>query len=317
LNDLAQQARQAFFGAQAQRIQRGRDDIRVMVRYPRQERESLASLEDMHIRAPDGTEVPFTSVADAEMGKSFSTIRRVDRNRTISVTADMDKENVDAAQIEAGLSSFLVELMKEFPGMSYTFEGEARERAESFSTMFVGMGIILFAIYALLAIPFRDYVQPFIVMSVIPFGLIGAVLGHMIMGLTLSVMSLFGMLALSGVVVNDSLVMVDFVNKRRKAGMSVEEAVRIAGGDRFRAIMLTSLTTFVGLVPLMFEKSTQAQFLIPMGVSLGFGILFATSVTLFLVPMNYLVLEDLKRFCRAVWDFELGGRRKAVVTEGS
>ena len=195
--------------------------------------------------------------------------------------------------------------------MSYSIEGEARERAESFSTMFVGMGLILFAIYVLLAIPFKDYVQPLIVMSVIPFGLIGAVLGHLIMGLSLSIMSLFGMLALSGVVVNDSLVMVDFVNKRRQQGMSVDEAVRIAGGDRFRAIMLTSLTTFVGLVPLMFEKSTQAQFLIPMGVSLGFGILFATCVTLFLVPMNYLLLEDLKRFGRAVWDFELGARPKA------
>ncbi|MBL6764899.1 MAG: efflux RND transporter permease subunit [Verrucomicrobiae bacterium] len=311
LNDLAQQARQAFFGAQAQRIQRGRDDVRVMVRYPKVERESLASLEEMRIRTPAGVEVPFSTVADATMGKSFSTIRRVNRNRTISVTADMDKERVDASLVEAGLTDFLDGLMREFHGMSYSIEGEARERAESFSTMFVGMGLILFAIYVLLAIPFKDYVQPLIVMSVIPFGLIGAVLGHLIMGLSLSIMSLFGMLALSGVVVNDSLVMVDFVNKRRQQGMSVDEAVRIAGGDRFRAIMLTSLTTFVGLVPLMFEKSTQAQFLIPMGVSLGFGILFATCVTLFLVPMNYLLLEDLKRFGRAVWDFELGARPKA------
>jgi len=309
--DLARQVREAFFGAQAQRIQRGRDDIRVMVRYPREERESLASLEEMRIRTPDGVEVPFSAVAEARMGQSFSTIRRVNRNRTISVTADVDKESVDMAEIEAELTEFLDQLMTEYPGMSYKFEGEAREREESFATMFIGMGFILFAIYSLLAIPFKDAIQPLIVMSVIPFGLIGAVLGHMIMGMTLSIMSLFGMLALTGVVVNDSLVMVDFVNQRRQDGLSIRDAVLTAGGQRFRAILLTSLTTFVGLLPLMFEKSTQAQFLIPMGVSLGFGIMFATFITLFLVPINYLVLEDIKRICRAVWDFELGNGRSA------
>ena len=312
---LARQVREAFFGAQAQRIQRGRDDVRVMVRYPKKERESLASLEDMRIRAPQGTEVPFSAVAEAKMGQSFSTIRRVDRNRTISITADVDKESVDMSQIESELMVFLNDLIKDYPGMSYKFEGESRERADSFSTMIMGMGFILFTIYALLAIPFKDYIQPLIVMSVIPFGLIGAVLGHMIMGLTLSIMSLFGMLALAGVVVNDSLVMVDFVNQRRNEGMPVDDAVRMAGGQRFRAIMLTSLTTFVGLVPLMFEKSTQAQFLIPMGVSLGFGIMFATFITLFLVPINYLVLEDIKRVCRAIWDFEIGGRKAPAGAE--
>jgi multidrug efflux pump subunit AcrB len=313
---LARQVREAFFGAQAQRIQRGRDDIRVMVRYPRKERETLASLEQMRIRTPEGIEVPFSTVAEAKMGQSFSTIRRVNRNRTISVTADVDKESVDMGQVESELSAFLNGMIKEYPGMSYKFEGESRERAESFSTMIMGMGFILFAIYALLAIPFRDYIQPLIVMSVIPFGLIGAVLGHMIMGLTLSIMSLFGMLALAGVVVNDSLVMVDFVNKRRQDGVPLEEAVRLAGGQRFRAILLTSLTTFVGLMPLMFEKSTQAQFLIPMGVSLGFGIMFATVITLFLVPINYLVLEDVKRVCRAVWNFEVGGKKAGAGAGG-
>ena len=307
---LARQVREAFFGAQAQRIQRDRDDIRVMVRYPKKERESLASLEDMRIRTPTGTEVPFSSVAEAKMGQSFSTIRRVNRNRTISVTADVDKESVDMNQVESELIVFLDSLMTEYPGMSYKLEGESRERADSFSTMFFGMIMILFLIYSLLAIPFKDAIQPLIVMSVIPFGLIGAVLGHVIMGLTLSIMSLFGMLALAGVVVNDSLVMVDFVNKRRKDGMSVVEAVQIAGGQRFRAILLTSLTTFVGLMPLMFEKSTQAQFLIPMGVSLGFGIMFATFITLFLVPINYLVLEDIKRIFGVIWNFELGGSKQ-------
>lgn len=313
---LARQVREAFYGAQAQRIQRGRDDIRVMVRYPKEERESLASLEEMTIRTPEGVEVPFSSVAEAEMGQSFSTIRRVNRNRTISVTADVDKESVDTGQIEADLTEFLDGMIGDYPGMSYKFEGEARERAESFSAMAVGAGFILFTIYALLAIPFKDYVQPLIVMSVIPFGLIGAVLGHMIMGLSLSIMSLFGMLALSGVVVNDSLVMVDFVNKRRLEGMLLAEAVSSAGVRRFRAILLTSLTTFAGLLPLMFEKSTQAQFLIPMGVSLGFGIIFATVITLFLVPINYLVLEDIKSACRAMWDYEIGPEKPAQLPIG-
>lgn len=308
---LARQVREAFYGAQAQRIQRGRDDIRVMVRYPKEERESLASLEEMRIRTPEGVEVPFSSVAEAEMGQSFSTIRRVNRNRTVSVTADIDKESVDMAQLETELTEYLDELMADYPGMSYQFEGESRERQESFATMWFGMAMILFFIYSLLAIPFKDAIQPLIVMSVIPFGLIGAVLGHLIMGMTLSIMSIFGMLALTGVVVNDSLVMVDFVNKRRQDGLTVIEAVQIAGGQRFRAILLTSLTTFVGLLPLMFEKSTQAQFLIPMGVSLGFGIMFATVITLFLVPINYLVLEDFKRIFGFLWNYEVGGTKPA------
>tara|TARA_Y100001934_G_scaffold72803_1_gene90497 strand:- start:376 stop:3609 length:3234 start_codon:yes stop_codon:yes gene_type:complete len=315
--DLATQARQAFFGAQAQRIQRGRDDIRVMVRYPKDERESLAALENMHIRTPEGTEVPFSSVAEAEMGRSFSTIRRFDRKRTISVTADIDKESVDVQQVESEMNEFLATIIKDYPGMSYKFSGETLERAESFSTMFSSMIMILFVIYAMLAIPFKSYVQPLIVMSVIPFGLIGAVLGHMIMGYVLSIMSIFGMLALTGVVVNDSLLMVDFVNKRRREGKTIIEAVQTAGGDRFRAIILTSLTTFAGLIPVFFEKSTQAQFLIPLGISVGFGILFATLITLFLVPINYLILEDIRAICKSVWDFELGGKKALPSAEAS
>lgn len=312
-SDLAQQVRQAFFGAQAQRIQRGRDDVRVMVRYPKEERESLATLEGMHIRTPAGIEVPFSSVAEAEMGRSFSSIRRIDRKRTISVTADIDKDSVDISKVEESMTGFLGELMKDYPGMSYEFSGESRERADSFSTLKLGMIILFFVIYAMLAIPFRSYVQPLIVMSVIPFGLVGAVLGHMIMGFSLSIMSLFGMLALMGVVVNDSLVMVDFVNKRRREGLTVADAVRTAGGERFRAIILTSLTTFAGLIPVFLEKSTQAQFLIPMGISVGFGILFATFITLFLVPINYLILEDICTGWRAIWNYELGGKKESVL----
>jgi len=304
MTSLAQQTRQAFFGQEAQRIQRGREEIRIMVRYPKNERESLANLESMRVRTPNNTEVPFSAVADAEMGRSFSTIRRVDRNRTISISGDADKEAVNMTQIEGDLSEFLAGLVPQYPGMTYTFEGESRERADSFGSLKVGGFFVFFVLYVLLAIPFRSYVQPLIVMSVIPFGLVGAIVGHMIMGMPLSIMSIFGMLALSGVVVNDSLVLVDFINRRREEGVELVEAVRIAGVRRFRAIILTSMTTFVGLMPLLFEKSTQAQFLIPMAISLGFGILFATLITLFLVPINYLVLEDIRRGFGYIWNWQ-------------
>ena len=292
--DLARQVRYAFFGQEAQRIPRGRDDVRVMVRYPMEERKSLGNLETMKIRTPDGVEVPFSSVAEAEMGRSFSTIIRVDRNRTINIRADADKEKVDLAGIQRDLAEFLPGLVVPHPGLNWSLQGEAREERESSSSLISGVYFTLFAIYGIMAIPFRSYVQPLIVMLVIPFGLVGAVLGHMIVGKPLSQMSLFGMLALTGVVVNDSLVLVHYVNRQRGKGMPLIDAVRTAGAVRFRPILLTSLTTFCGLTPLIFEKSTQAQFLIPMAVSLGFGVLFATFITLLLVPINYLILEDIK-----------------------
>lgn len=304
LDDLARQTRTAFFGQQAQRIQRGREDIRVMVRYPLEERQSLANLESMNIRTQAGMEVPISSVAEMKMGRSFSTIRRVDRNRVVRVVADADKESVNLGEIENELRAFLEEETGKYAGVSFKFEGEAQERADSFSSLAVGGLILLFIIYALLAIPFKSYLQPGIVMSVIPFGLMGAILGHMILGMSLSIMSYFGMLALSGVVVNDSLVMVDYINRRKKTKKDIIEAVRTAGGARFRPIILTSITTFAGLFPLLFEKSTQAQFLIPMAVSLGFGVLFATAITLFLVPINYLILEDIKDFFRHLWNID-------------
>lgn len=306
MRDLAQQSREAFFGAEAQRIQRGREDIRVMVRYPLEERSSLDSLENMRIRTASGAEVPFASVAEVDMGRSFSTINRIDRNRTVDVTADADKEKANLEIIKRDLEDFLPGLVAGYPGMNFSLEGEAREQADSFGAVAIGGIFVLFAIYAMLAIPFRSYVQPAIVMSVIPFGLASAIVGHLIMGFNLSIMSVFGMLALAGVVVNDSLVLVDYINRRRREGLSVGEAVRVAGVARFRAIMLTSLTTFCGLLPLMFEKSTQAQFLIPMGISLGWGVLLATGVTLLLVPINYLLLEDLKAGCRRYWAWQTG-----------
>ncbi len=306
MNTLATQARQAFFGAEAQRIQRGREDVRVMVRYPLEERSSLANLETMRIRTPDGREVPFTAVAEPEMGRSFSSITRIDRNRTISVTADADKETANLDTIRQDLDRELPEIIEKYPTVQYTFEGEAREQADSFGSVIFGGIAVLFVIYSLLAIPFKSYVQPFVVMSVIPFGLACAILGHVIMDLAVSMMSIFGMLALAGVIVNDSLVLVDYINRRRLAGESIFVSVRTAGVARFRAILLTSMTTFAGLLPMMFEKSTQAQFLIPMAVSLGWGVMLGTFVTLLLVPINYLILEDLRRFAKNYWNWQWG-----------
>jgi len=270
------------------------------VRYPKAQRGSIDNLESMRIRTPSGVEVPFAEVADVTMGRSYSKIKRVDRRRVVDVTADVDKETANVESIKRDLVAYLQSLAPRYPAVHFSLEGEAREQRESFTSLGLGLAFVLFVIYALLAIPFKSYMQPFIVMSVIPFGIVGAILGHMLLGMYLSILSLMGMLALIGVVVNDSLVLVDYVNRRRAEGVSTMDAVRTAGVARFRAVMLTSLTTFAGLAPLIFEKSTQAQFLIPMAVSLGFGVLFATLITLVLVPINYIILDDLSRvFVRA------------------
>ncbi len=310
--ELGNQVRQAFFGAEAQRIQRGRDDVRVMVRYPEQERRSLGDLEDMRIRTPDGREVPFSEVAEAELGRGYAAITRVDRERVVNIYADADKERIDLEAVNRELQEEIVpELLKKYPTLRASFEGEAREVRESNAVLLSNAVLVLFAIYALLAIPFKSYLQPLIVMSVIPFGLCGAVGGHVFMGLfrdggmPISRLSLFGMLALAGVVVNDSLVLVDYINQQRRRGVPLRDAVREAGAARFRPILLTSLTTFVGLTPILLEKSLQAQFLIPMAVSLSFGIIFATFITLLLVPALYLILEDIKDLSVKVWHWLL------------
>lgn len=304
MSDLARQVRQAFFGEEIQKIQRDRDEVRVMLRYPLEDRQSIAALESMMIRTADGRAVPFTSVADAVIEKSFPRIERINRNRAVEISADADKEAVDLALIREDLAVWLPTVLAEYPGMSFSFEGEAREERENSGGIFIGALMIGFGIYAMLAIPFRSYVQPLMVMAVIPYGLIGAVAGHLIEGyvrgdsggMPLSFLSYFGMLALSGVVVNDSLVLVDYINRKRRAGVGVFEAVSASGAARFRAIILTSATTFAGLFPLIRMEATQAQFLIPMAVSLGYGILFATMITLFLVPINYLILDDIGKF---------------------
>ncbi len=291
---VLKQVRDAFFGAEVQRIQRGRDDVRVMLRFPLEERLSIANLTDMLISTPSGGQVPLSHVATLTPGKSPSEIRRIDRYRTVNITADVDKEKTNMLVLNTDLENFLQALLLKYPGMTYTLEGEAREQAESFNSLAIGLVFVFFIIYCLLAIPFKSYLQPIIVMSVIPFGAIGAVIGHWIMGMNLTIMSMLGLMALIGVVVNDSLVLVDFINKTKVKTGSVLDSVVKAGQARFRPVMLTSLTTFIGLMPLLFEKETQAQFLIPMAVSLGFGIIFATFITLLLVPINYMLIEDVK-----------------------
>ena len=321
LQDLGRQVRQAFYGEEAQRIQRGRDDVRVMVRYPRDERRSLGDLENMRIRTPDGGEVPFGAVARVEPGRSFASIRRIDRNRSVNVTASVDPTVTSAGAVIADLQTrVLPEVLADQPGVSYTFEGAQAEQADSVGGLQRGFVLALLMIFALLAVPLRSYVQPLIIMAAIPFGVVGAVWGHVVMGLDVTLLSLFGLVALTGVVVNDSLVMVDFINRcraihadlggslRQMAGkpasrrefesMGLLLAIREAGSFRFRPILLTSLTTFFGLAPLMFERSPQAAFLVPMAVSLAFGVLFATFITLILVPVSYLILDDVQRGIR-------------------
>lgn len=292
LSSLARQVRQAFYGSQVQRIQRGRDDIRVMLRYSLAERSTINTLENLIVTSPTGVQVPFNEVGKMVPSKSPSVINRLDRRRTVNVTADVNKESINMSAVNEEMTAFLEQLTGPVDGVSFEFGGEAEEQRESFGTLFYGLIAVLFVIYALLAIPFKSYAQPAIVMSIIPFSPAGAIVGHWIMNMNLTILSLMGMLALTGVVVNDSLVLVDYINKKRQQGMDLLEAVTKAGMARFRPVLLTSLTTFVGLIPLIFEKSTQAQFLIPMAVSLGFGIMFATFMTLFLIPVNYLLLED-------------------------
>ncbi|MGL1956532.1 MAG: efflux RND transporter permease subunit [Colwellia sp.] len=300
--EISRQVRQAFFGAEVQRIQRGRDDVRVMVRLPKEERSAIADLEGILISTPAGGNVPLSHVAILIPDQSPATINRIDLYRTVNVTADVEKNNTNMTVLQADLKTYLDELVTHYPGVGHSLEGEAKEQRESFSSLGWSLIFVLFIIYALLAIPFKSYLQPLIVMSVIPFGMIGAVMGHWIMGMELTIMSLLGMLALVGVVVNDSLVLVDFINKKREQSNDLMNAILIAGASRFRPVMLTSLTTFIGLMPLLFEKSTQAQFLIPMAVSLGFGILFATFITLLLVPVNYMLVEKVNSLQRNYWN---------------
>ncbi|MBS04934.1 MAG: cobalt-zinc-cadmium resistance protein [Gammaproteobacteria bacterium] len=308
LNDLARQVRQAFYGEEAQRIQRGTDDVRVMVRYPEAERKSLGNLEDMRIRTADGTEVPFASVARVELGKGYSTIQRVDQQRVVDVVGDVDRSIVAPEEVFTSIERALCDegtsfgnrearcTNSRFPGVTYSKGGEQEERDKATASLIATVPIALMIIYALLAIPLKSYMQPLVIMSVIPFGAVGAIVGHYIMGWNLIFFSLLGIIALSGVVVNASLVLVDYINRQRRKGVPVFEAVSLAGVERFRPILLTSITTFVGLIPLMTNKDPETFMFIPMAISLAFGVIFATVITMFLVPSLYLMLQDWLEF---------------------
>ncbi|HSG88297.1 MAG TPA: efflux RND transporter permease subunit [Pseudomonadales bacterium] len=294
MNDLASQVRQAFYGLEVQRVQRGVDDLRIMVRYPEDERRSIGNLEDMRIRTADGTEVPFSTVAIAQIGRGYSSINREDGKRIVNVTADVDRSRTTPEQIISAIQNNVVPgLLDKYPGVEVGLGGEQEERADSVKSLGLGMILALLIIYALLAIPLKSYLQPFVIMSVIPFGALGAITGHYIMGESLVFFSMLGMVALSGVVVNASLVLVDYVNRQRRQGEEVWQAVSMAGVTRFRPILLTSATTFIGLAPLLANSNWATAFVIPMAISLAFGVLFATVITLFLVPSLYLVLEDV------------------------
>ena len=292
--DIARQTRQAFYGDEVLRVQRGRDDIKVMVRYSRAEREMESTIDEMRIRTRDNREIPLFEVAEIEEKQGYSVVHRTDRRRVITVISDLDEARANAGKIVESLKKgFLVDLVERHPGIAFDLEGQAKRSKESLDSLKKGFLMAIMGIFLLLASQFRSYVQPVIIMLAIPFGLVGAVLGHFVMGLQITMISIFGIVALSGIVVNDALILIDFINARVRRGEALETAVSMAGQSRFRPVVLTSFTTIAGLFPLMLEQSFQAQFLIPMAVSISFGMLVATVLTLVYVPSVYMIVEDV------------------------
>ena len=298
--EVARQVRYAFYGAEALRQQRGRNEIKVKVRFPKEQRISEYDLEQLLIRTSAGRDVPLFQVAQEERGRAYTTIDRRNGRRTVSVTADVDPIDQTDQVMETLNTDVLPQLVSDHPGLSYRYEGRQADMSESMQGLKSGFILAVMAIFVLLAIPFRSYVQPIIVMIAIPFGIVGAVLGHIIMGYALSIMSMMGIVALSGVVVNDSLILINYANRLRWQGTAPLEAIQMAGIRRFRPIILTTLTTFGGLTPMIFETSRQARFLIPMAISLGYGILFSTGITLILIPSLYMILEDVRAVFTAI-----------------
>jgi len=312
-NDIARQVRSAFYGAEVLRQQRGRNEIKINVRLPESERSTEQTINDLFIRTAKGTYVPLTEIASVKRDRAYTTIDRRNGRRVVQVSADITPRSKAGEVLSDMKTSVLPELMARYDGISYSFEGHQADMSESMGSLKVTFVIALLVIYAMLAIPFRSYSQPLIVMVSIPFGIVGAFLGHLLMGYDLCLPSMFGIVALSGVVVNDSLVMIDFANRReREGGLSPHDAVCSAAVQRFRPILLTTLTTFCGLAPMIFERSFQARMLIPMALSLGFGILFATFITLVIVPSLYLAVEDVKAFARYLSGAAIGSAEKPV-----
>lgn len=296
LSEIALQVKEAFYGAEAQRIQRDNEDIKVIVRYPSDRRASIIDLEEMYIRLQDGRSIPIKELVDIEYGFAQGSLTRINGEMSVFVNAIADPNIISPAEASAIVSNKLLpEIFKKYPTVSSRESTISQDQKDLEAQMKKYFLMAMLGVFILLAIPLKSYLQPLLIMSVIPFGIVGAVWGHLLLGFPISMMSLFGIIALSGVVVNDSLVMVDFVNRSRAEGYTHRDAVIAAGGQRFRAIMLTTVTTFAGVLPMILETSVQAQSMIPMAVSLGFGIVFATTITLILIPCLYMILEDIKR----------------------
>ena len=292
LEDLARQVRQAFYGAEAQRVQRGRDEVKVMVRLPESDRRSLAVLDDLRIRTASGDELPFATVATTSQRTGPTSITRLERRRTVTLQADIDPSRPGAREISGALPEVFAEIEQRHPNVSLRFGGDNQRQGETMADLGSGMLVALMAMFGLMAIAFKSYIQPLLVMAAIPFGWAGAVWAHALLGMEFSMLSFLGMVALAGVVVNDSLVLVDAINHHRRNGVPLFDAVVAGGRERFRAVMLTTITTYLGLAPLMLETSVQAQFLIPMAVALAYGVVGATVITLGLVPALYLIQAD-------------------------
>jgi multidrug efflux pump subunit AcrB len=296
--DVARQLRYAYYGAEVLRQQRGRDEVTVRVRLPREERGSEYQLEELILRTPGGIEIPLRDAVTLQRGRAYTDIARRNGRRVVTVSADVLPRSKAGEVMAALKTGALPDLQHKYVGLSYSFEGRQADRRESMDSLLKGLLMALVVIFAMLAVPLNSYIQPLIIMSAIPFGIIGAVIGHLIMGYSLSVVSMFGVVALCGVVVNDSLVLIDFANRRHLGGLAPHDAIHQSGVHRFRPIILTTLTTFGGLAPMIFETSRQARFLIPMAISLGFGVLFATLITLILVPCLFLITDDVRQLFR-------------------
>jgi multidrug efflux pump subunit AcrB len=285
---LGETIRNTYFGAEVMRLQRGRHEVKLMVRYPEQERRSLVNFREIRVRTDDGNEQPITELAQIDLNRGFSEINRVDQMRSITISADLDETTANADLIISSLQdSFVPDLLERYPALAVRWEGQREQSRDSVGSLMKGFGIAIVSMYVLLVLQFRSYVQPLLILAIVPFGMIGAVWGHAVMGLPLTLFSMFGLVALSGVVINDSIVLIDFINSRVRDGVPMHAALMESGERRFRPIFLTSMTTIAGLIPLMTERSFQAQLLIPMATSLAFGLMLATFLVLFLVPVFY------------------------------
>jgi multidrug efflux pump subunit AcrB len=302
LSNIASQVSNSFYGLEAQRILREGEEVKVMVRYPQEQRNSIGQVDDVMIQAPNGAELPLSELADITVTNGVTSVRRENGNRTINVWASVDADQVEPFKVAKDVrDNFVPKLLRKYPLVKSELSGKIQEEMKGFADQIRDLVISLLVIFSLLAIPLKSYTQPLMIMTVIPFGIVGSVFGHLLLGMDLNLFSMFGLIAAAGVVVNDSLVMVDYVNQARKSGIKIVDAVIGAGCNRFRAIMLTSLTTFIGLVPIMSETSAQALIVIPMAVSLAFGVLFATIVTLVLMPCLYLIFADIRQFFSKIY----------------